>query len=82
VVLRFSGVAQATSPPGRWRALSLHVVALTRMRHDPRTRRFVERRTAEGLSRKDVLRCLKRYIAREIYYLLRPATRPPIHIAA
>jgi transposase len=56
---------------------ALHVVALTRMRHERRTRDFVARRTAEGLSSKEIIHCLKRYIAREIYYILRqprPAT--------
>ncbi|GAA1606725.1 MULTISPECIES: IS110 family transposase [Streptomyces] len=54
---------------------ALHVIALTRMRHDPRTRDYVTRRTAEGLSKKDILRCLKRFIAREVYkHLTQPAT--------
>jgi transposase len=44
-----------------------------RLRWDPRTRAYVERRTAEGLSKKDIIRCLKRMIARELYYVLRPA---------
>jgi transposase len=34
------------------------------------TRAYVERRTTVGLSKKDILRCLKRYIARELYPLL------------
>ncbi|MFD0225373.1 IS110 family transposase, partial [Streptomyces hirsutus] len=38
-----------------------------RMRYDPRTRLYVARRTAEGMSKKDIFRCLKRFIAREIY---------------
>ena len=37
---------------------------------------YVERRTAEGLSKKEIIRCLKRYVAREIYRLL-PAPMPP-----
>jgi len=37
---------------------------------DPATRAYVERRTTEGLSKKEILRCLKRYIARELYPLL------------
>jgi hypothetical protein len=35
-------------------------------RHQP-TRDYVDRRTAEGLSKREIIRCLKRYIAREIY---------------
>lgn len=46
---------------------ALHSIAQTRMRHDPRTRAYVERRTAESLTKPRIRRCLKRYIAREIY---------------
>ena len=42
-------------------------ITLVRMAHDPRTRTYVERRTTEGLSKREIIRCLKRYIAREIY---------------
>jgi transposase len=49
---------------------ALWVVALVRMRCDPRTRSYAERRTKEGLSKPEILRCLKRYIAREIFKLL------------
>jgi transposase len=52
---------------------ALYRVVLCRMRWDPRTRAYVERRTQEGLSKKDIIRCLKRMIARELYYVLRPA---------
>jgi hypothetical protein len=40
------------------------------MGSDPRTRVYVERRTAEGKSKTEILRVLKRYIAREIFPLL------------
>jgi hypothetical protein len=46
------------------------------MRYDERTRAYVARRTAEGLSKKDIIRCLKRAIAREMFKLL-AAPRPP-----
>ena len=42
-------------------------IVFVRMRFDPRTRDYVERRTKEGLSRKEIIRCLKRYVARELY---------------
>jgi transposase len=45
-------------------------VVITRLRHDPRTRAYAARRTTEGLSKTEIIRCLKRYIAREIYYVL------------
>jgi transposase len=47
---------------------TLYRIVLSRMRYDPRTRAYVARRTQEGLSKKEIMRCLKRYIAREIYY--------------
>lgn len=50
---------------------ALWVVALVRLRSDPRTRAYAAKRTSEGLSKPEVLRCLKRYIAREIFRLLR-----------
>jgi transposase len=53
---------------------ALHRVALSRLRWDTRTRTYAERRTTEGLSKKEIIRCLKRLIAREIYYVLRPTT--------
>jgi transposase len=46
-----------------------HIV-VTRMSSDPRTRLYVERRTKEGLSKKEIIRVLKRYVAREIYHYL------------
>ena len=42
-------------------------IAITRMSSDARTRDYVERRTAEGRSKAEILRMLKRYIAREVY---------------
>lgn len=49
---------------------ALFTIVLVRMRHDPRTRAYVERRTAEGKTRKEIMRCLKRFVAREIYHAL------------
>ena len=42
-------------------------IAMTRMSHDPRTQAYVARRTQEGKTTKEIMRCLKRYIAREMY---------------
>ena len=61
---------------------ALYRVVLCRMRWDPRTRAYVERRTKEGLSKKDIIRCLKRMIARELYYVLRPAQPAEIPASA
>jgi len=43
------------------------MIALSRMRHCPKTRAYLDRRTAEGKTKREIIRCLKRYIAREIY---------------
>ena len=43
----------------------------TRLSADPATRAYVERRTAEGKSKTEIIRCLKRYVAREVYPHLR-----------
>lgn len=43
---------------------------MVRMRSDPRTRAYVDRRTKEGMSSKEIHRCLKRYIVRELYPLI------------
>jgi len=42
----------------------------TRIAHDPRTKAYVARRTAEGKTTKEIVRCLKRYVARELYRCL------------
>lgn len=47
-------------------------VVMTRMAHDTRTRTYVQRRTSEGMSKKEIIRCLKRYVARELYPFPRP----------
>jgi transposase len=47
---------------------ALHTIVVVRMRHDQRTRDYVARRTLEGLKTKDIVRCLKRFTAREIYH--------------
>jgi transposase len=50
---------------------ALHLAVVTRMRTDPRTQAYVARRTADGLSKREIIRCLKRYLVRELYYLLK-----------
>jgi transposase len=50
---------------------ALHMIAVVRLRYCPRTRAYAERRTKEGLSKLEIIRCLKRYIAREIYHAFR-----------
>ncbi len=49
---------------------ALHMIAVCRLRYCERTRAYAERRTAEGKTKTEIIRCLKRYIAREIYHAL------------
>jgi hypothetical protein len=54
---------------------ALHTIVLTRLQHDPATRAYAARRTAEGKTPREIKRCLKRYVARNLYRLLE-ATGP------
>ena len=45
-------------------------IVMTRLASDPRTRAYMERRTKEGRSKREVIRILKRYVAREVYRYL------------
>ncbi|MEU9590870.1 IS110 family transposase [Streptomyces sp. NPDC048193] len=56
---------------------ALHRIVFTRLRHDPRTQAYYERRTQEGKTRREIIRCLKRYAAREVFNLVRPVARTP-----
>ena len=49
---------------------ALHMIAITRARHDPATRAYLERKIAEGKTRKQALRCLKRHLARRFHHIL------------
>jgi len=55
---------------------ALYVVVLGRLRYDPRTRAYAARRTNEGLSKPEIIRCFKRYVARELYNALQPVKQP------
>lgn len=46
---------------------ALYRIVITRLRWHAPTRAYVQRRTAQGLSKPEIIRCLKRYVAREIY---------------
>ena len=48
-------------------------IVFTRLGSDTATRAYAERRTAEGKSKAEIIRCLKRYVAREVYPHLRTA---------
>ena len=60
---------------------ALYRIVLVRLSHDLRTREYMGRRTQEGMSKTEVIRCLKRYVAREVFSALRrsftvPGTAP------
>jgi transposase len=55
---------------------ALHVIAITRARHDPDTRAYLARKRAEGKTKKGALRCLKRHLARRFHQLLTPSAQP------
>ena len=54
---------------------ALHIIAIGRLRTEQRTRDYMEKRQADGLSKLEAIRCLKRYIAREVYFILRNRNR-------
>jgi transposase len=52
-------------------------IAMVRLTCDPQTKEYLARRTAEGKTKREIMRCLKRYIAREVFgHLTNPATVP------
>ena len=55
---------------------ALYRVVIVRMRHHAPTRAYVERRTTEGRSKSEIIRCLKRYVAREVYGILHDTATP------
>ena len=59
---------------------ALHTILLVRLRTDPDTRAYVARRTAEGKSRRDAKRCLRRVIARQLFRLLQRYDRPGVEV--
>jgi transposase len=56
---------------------ALHVIALCRLRYDPATRAYADRRRAEGKTDREIRRCLKRYIARQLYRQLETGQPTP-----
>ncbi|WP_373034405.1 transposase [Streptomyces sp. NRRL B-2790] len=54
---------------------ALHRIVQTRLRFDPRTQDYYERRSKEGKTRREIVRCLERYAAREVFHLVGP-TQP------
>lgn len=50
---------------------ALRMIVIGRLKNDPKTRDCMTRRQAEGLSKKDIIRCPKRYVAREVFQALK-----------
>ena len=63
---------------------ALHMIAITRAARDPETRAYLDRKIAEGKTRKEAIRCLKRHLARRFHRLLiqAPADRESIPVGA
>ncbi|MFC9960062.1 transposase [Streptomyces nigra] len=57
---------------------ALHRIVFTRLRHDPRTQAYYGRRTQEGKTRREIIRCLERYAAREVFNLVRAVSSVPL----
>ncbi|WP_066376241.1 IS110 family transposase [Herbidospora mongoliensis] len=55
---------------------ALHLAVVTRIRTDARTQAYLARRTTEGKSKLEIIRCLKRFVAREAYYLIKKDADP------
>jgi transposase len=72
-VLRESHPPPANPGGNRQANHALWRIVFTRLGSHPATRAYAERRTAEGQSKAEIIRCLKRYVAREVYRHLRPA---------
>lgn len=53
---------------------ALHIIAKTRIRSHPPTRAYIARRTAEGRNPKEINRCIKRYIARQLFRIMQAVT--------
>lgn len=57
---------------------ALHTIAITRAAHDAETRAYIQRKLAEGKTRREAVRCLKRHLARRFYrHLSQPQTTAP-----
>jgi transposase len=59
---------------------ALHTVVVARLRDDPDIRAYAARRTAEGKSIREIRRCLKRAVARQLFKLLERQDRPAVQV--
>ncbi|HLY50274.1 MAG TPA: transposase [Solirubrobacteraceae bacterium] len=56
---------------------AIHIIALCRAKTDPSTRLYLDRKAAEGKTKREAIRCLKRHLARHIWGLLYAPPQPP-----
>ncbi|MFJ9446957.1 IS110 family transposase [Kitasatospora sp. NPDC101235] len=61
---------------------ALYRIVQSRIRWDERTQAYLQRRIAEGMSRREIIRCLKRYVARELYRHIGPSVTADMSSAA
>ena len=59
---------------------ALHTITMARLRDDPGTRAYAARRTADGKTPREIRRCLKRTIARQLFKLLERYDRPGVEV--
>jgi hypothetical protein len=64
--------ASAESGGDRQANAALYRIVIARLRHDQQTKDYLARRIREGKSKKEAIRCLKRYVAREVFAALQP----------
>ncbi len=69
--LGWSGRGRLNRGDDRAANSALHIIAIGRLRTDTKTKEYVEKRITQGNTKLEALRCLKRYIAREMYFILR-----------
>ena len=75
IATRFANSAVLTGGGNRDANRALHVILVVRMRRHGLTRDYFARRMAEGKTKNEIMRCVKRYIAREIYHVLHEPSR-------
>lgn len=61
---------------------ALYRIVIVRLRYDVRTKEYAERRTTEGKSKSEIIRCLKRYVAREVFAVLTASGQKSLASAA
>lgn len=73
-----SAKVQVNYKGNRWLNYAVHIIALNRMRSDERTRAFLGRKKNEGHTQREAMRCLKTYIARELFSGLKRLNLPSL----